>query len=64
MASLFLVAGTGFEPVTFGLWAQRAAGLLYPAITLLYAELLVSVKIIIVMINYNKTVCSYREFAI
>ena len=28
----FLVAGEGFEPTTFGLWAQRATGLLYPAI--------------------------------
>ena len=27
----WLVAGTGFEPVTFGLWAQRATGLLHPA---------------------------------
>ena len=26
-----LVAGTGFEPVTFGLWARRAARLLHPA---------------------------------
>ena len=25
------VAGTGFEPVTFGLWARRASELLYPA---------------------------------
>ena len=27
-----LVAGAGFEPTTSGLWAQRATGLLYPAI--------------------------------
>ena len=27
-----LVAGEGFEPPTFGLWAQRATRLLYPAI--------------------------------
>ena len=27
-----LVAGTGFEPATFGLWAQRATRLLHPAI--------------------------------
>ena len=26
-----LVAGAGFEPATFGLWAQRATGLLHPA---------------------------------
>ena len=26
------VAGTGFEPVTFGLWARRASRLLHPAI--------------------------------
>ena len=26
-----LVAGVGFEPTTFGLWAQRATRLLYPA---------------------------------
>ena len=25
------IAGTGFEPMTFGLWAQRATGLLHPA---------------------------------
>ena len=30
-----LVAGAGFEPTTFGLWAQRATGLLHPAIILL-----------------------------
>ena len=28
-----LVAGTGFEPATFGLWAQRATWLLHPAIS-------------------------------
>ena len=28
-----LVAGEGFEPSTFGLWAQRATRLLYPAIS-------------------------------
>ena len=27
-----MVAGDGFEPTTFGLWAQRATKLLYPAI--------------------------------
>jgi hypothetical protein len=27
-----LVAGTGFEPATFGLWARRATELLHPAI--------------------------------
>ena len=27
-----LVAGKGFEPMTSGLWARRATGLLYPAI--------------------------------
>ena len=27
-----LVAGVGFEPTTFGLWAQRATELLHPAI--------------------------------
>ena len=27
-----LVAGEGFEPTTFGLWAQRATELLHPAI--------------------------------
>ena len=27
-----LVAGTGFEPMTFGLWARRASRLLHPAI--------------------------------
>ena len=29
----FLVAGAGFEPATFGLGAQRATGLLHPAVT-------------------------------
>ena len=29
-----LVAGAGFEPTTFGLWARRATRLLYPAILL------------------------------
>ena len=29
-----LVAGDGFEPPTFGLWAQRATRLLYPAMLL------------------------------
>ena len=28
---LYLVAGAGFEPTTFGLWARRAARLLHPA---------------------------------
>ena len=28
-----LVAGEGFEPTTFGLWARRATKLLHPAIT-------------------------------
>ena len=28
----FVVAGAGFEPTTFGLWARRATELLYPAI--------------------------------
>ena len=27
----YLVAGIGFEPMTFGLWARRAARLLHPA---------------------------------
>ena len=29
---LDMVAGAGFEPTTFGLWARRATELLYPAI--------------------------------
>ena len=29
---LFKIAGTGFEPVTFGLWARRASRLLHPAV--------------------------------
>ena len=33
-----MVAGVGFEPTTFGLWAQRATRLLYPAITKLAEE--------------------------
>ena len=31
-SAIKMVAGTGFEPATFGLWAQRATGLLHPAI--------------------------------
>ena len=31
-----LIAGAGFEPATSGLWARRATGLLYPAITQIY----------------------------
>ena len=31
LRSLQLVAGEGFEPSTFGLWARRAARLLHPA---------------------------------
>ena len=34
--SLKLVAGVGFEPTTFRLWAWRATGLLYPAIRCVY----------------------------
>ena len=30
---LLLVAGAGFEPTTFGLWARRATELLHPAVT-------------------------------
>ena len=30
-----LVAGAGFEPTTFGLWAQRATKLLHPAISII-----------------------------
>ncbi len=33
-----MVAGDGFEPPTFGLWAQRATGLLYPASWLEYKD--------------------------
>ena len=32
-ASIYLVAGKGFEPMTFGLWARRATRLLHPATT-------------------------------
>lgn len=28
---MLIVAGTGFEPATLGLWAPRANQLLYPA---------------------------------
>ena len=31
-------AGTGFEPVTFRLWAWRATGLLHPAINLTFYQ--------------------------
>ena len=33
-----MVAGAGFEPTTFGLWAQRATKLLHPAIYIYLAE--------------------------
>ena len=29
---VLLVAGAGFEPATFGLWARRATKLLHPAL--------------------------------
>ena len=32
------VAGIGFEPMTFGLWARRASRLLHPAIVIKWAE--------------------------
>ena len=32
-ALILLVAGKGFEPMTFGLWARRATRLLHPATT-------------------------------
>ena len=35
-----VVAGAGFEPATFGLWAQRATGLLHPAMSSFLASLL------------------------
>ena len=38
---LKLVAGVGFEPTTFRLWAWRATGLLYPAIRCVYYILFV-----------------------
>ena len=31
LSGLILVAGIGFEPMTFGLWARRASRLLHPA---------------------------------
>ena len=33
-----LVAGTGFEPATFGLWARRATRLLHPATIITYLK--------------------------
>ena len=34
----YVIAGGGFEPPTFGLWARRATELLHPAIMILMAE--------------------------
>ena len=31
VSAYWMVAGAGFEPTTFGLWARRATELLYPA---------------------------------
>ena len=39
---LFLVAGEGFEPSTFGLWARRATRLLHPATKRKIEEYLIS----------------------
>ncbi len=37
-----LVAGEGFEPTTFGLWARRATRLLHPAICNFYCYTIIS----------------------
>ena len=37
-----LVAGAGFEPTTFGLWARRATRLLHPAICNFYCYTIIS----------------------
>ena len=34
------IAGAGFEPTTFGLWARRASRLLHPALIIIYYILL------------------------
>ena len=56
-----MVAGAGFEPATFGLWARRASELLYPAIfnaLLLYSIILVlSILISIYFWYFNQFFC-------
>ena len=47
--SRILVAGEGFEPTTFGLWARRATRLLYPA------------TLYIIFYNFVKKWCLGRE---
>jgi len=48
-----LVAGTGFEPATFGLWAQRATGLLHPASKRFFSLRIIS--------NFKSEISNYRE---
>ena len=49
----YLVAGAGFEPTTFGLWARRATELLHPAIFYCFSLLSPECLFIISQMNVN-----------
>lgn len=51
-----LVAGAGFEPTTFGLWAQRATRLLHPAILYFF---LLFLSFIYILYNTLEEKCKY-----
>ena len=45
------IAGAGFEPTTFGLWARRASRLLHPASIFTFLLYTISIKISIPILN-------------
>ena len=45
------IAGAGFEPTTFGLWARRASRLLHPASIFTLLLYTISIKISILILN-------------
>ena len=45
------IAGAGFEPTTFGLWARRASRLLHPASIFTFLLYTISIKISILILN-------------